>query len=97
MFNFTPIPSRTGGTIARLADGDVVMQVAFHAGSDNFGETFTRISASLISTAVGQEVEVFHMQYHMSGHAVPYVDDAVLTTSEGVTVVHSDKEARHAA
>lgn len=97
MFDFIQRPSRTGGTIARLVDGDVLMQVAFHAGSDNYGETFLRISASVITEHAGQEAERFHMQYHMMAHSVPYIDDAVCITDAFGTKVHSVKESRHAA
>ena len=97
MFDFQQVPSRTGGTIARLDDGDVVMQVAFHAGSDNFNETFLRISAAVITEHAGQEVERFHMQYHMRAHSVPYIDDAVCITDAFGTKVHSVKDRRHAA
>lgn len=93
MFDFIQRPSRTGGTIARLVDGDVLMQVAFHAGSDNYGETFLRISASVAVDHSGAECERFTMQYHMTAHSVPYIDDVVLNNPP----TRSVRESRHAA
>lgn len=93
MFDFQQVPSRTGGTIARLDDGDVVMQVAFHAGSDNFNETFLRISASVIAEHDDIRVERFTMQYESSWHRFAYYDDVVLENN----VAQAAWEARHAA
>ena len=93
MFDFQQVPSRTGGTIARLDDGDVVMQVAFHAGTDNFNETFLRISASILTHAAGTKVERFSMQYESSWHQFAYYDDVVLEND----VVQTACEASHAA
>lgn len=62
MFDFIQKPSRVGGVIAVLDDGDTFSQVAFHAGSDNFDETFLRISASILTHAAGAKVERFSMQ-----------------------------------
>ncbi len=93
MFDFIQLPSRTGGTIARLIDGDVLMQVAFHAGSDNFSETFLRISASVAVEHGGAECERFTVQYHMMAHSVPYIDDVVLNNPP----TRSVKGCHHAA
>lgn len=93
MFDFQQVPSRTGGTIARLDDGDVFMQVAFHTGSDNLGETFLRISSSVAVEHGGAECERFTMQYHMQAHSVPYTDDVVLNNPP----TRSVKECSHAA
>ena len=93
MFDFQQVPSRTGGTIARLDDGDVVMQVAFHTGSDNFNETFLRISASVVAEHDDITVERFTMQYESSWHQFAYYDDVVLENN----VVQAAWEARHAA
>ncbi len=93
MFDFTQQPSRTGGTIARLTDGDVLMQVAFHAGSDNLGETFLRISGAVVTEHDGQAVERFHMQYHMMAYAVPYSDDVVLVNNVAQRPVEASRAA----
>lgn len=92
MFDFQQVPSRTGGTIARLDDG-VFMQVAFHTGSDNLGETFLRISSSILTHAAGTKVERFTMQYESSWHRFAYYDDVVLLNN----VAQAAWEARHAA
>lgn len=57
MFNFIQKPSRVGGTIAILDDGDTFSQVAFHVGTDNFDETYLRISAGILTHAAGTKVE----------------------------------------
>lgn len=93
MFDFTLVPSRVGGTIAILDDGDTFSQVAFHAGSDNFGETFLRISAGILTHAAGAKVERFTMQYESSWHRFAYYDDVVLENN----VAQAAWEARHAA
>lgn len=78
MFNFIQKPSRAGGTIAVLDDGENFQQVAFHTGSDNFGETFLRISAGILTQAAGVTVERFTMQYESSWHKTPCYDDVVV-------------------
>lgn len=93
MFNFKQIPSKSGGTIAVLDDGDTFSQVAFHAGSDNFSETFLRISASVIAEHDDVKVERFTMQYESSWHRFAYYDDVVLENN----VAQAAWEARHAA
>lgn len=93
MFNFTQKPSRAGGTIAVLDDGDNFQQVAFHTGTDNFDETFMRISASILTRAAGDMVERFSMQYESSWHRAPYYDDLALINS----VAEVSQEHRHAA
>lgn len=93
MFDFQQVPSRTGGTIAVLDDGDTFSQVAFHAGTDNFDQTFLRISASILTHAAGTKVERFSMQYESSWHQFAYYDDVVLENN----VVQAAWEARHAA
>lgn len=93
MFNFTLVPSRVGGTIAILDDGDNFSQVAFHAGTDNFDETFLRISSSILTHAAGTKVERFTMQYESSWHRFAYYDDVVLENN----VAQAAWEARHAA
>lgn len=93
MFDFQQVPSRTGGTIAVLDDGDTFSQVAFHAGTDNFDQTFLRISASILTHAAGTKVERFSMQYESSWHQFAYYDDVVLEND----VVQAAWEARHAA
>ena len=93
MFDFIQKPSRVGGTIAVLDDGDTFSQVAFHAGSDNFNETFLRISASILTDAAGTKVERFSMQYESSWHQFVYYDDVVLEND----VAQIAWEARHAA
>ena len=93
MFDFQQIPSRTGGTIARLVDGDVLMQVAFHAGDCSSGETFLRISSSVIV----DDNERFGMQYHLDALARPYVEDDVFTVTPWVVEEVGGGEAHHAA
>lgn len=93
MFNFKQIPSKAGGTIAVLDDGDNFQQVAFHAGTDNFGETYLRISAGILTHTVGGKVERFSMQYESSWHRTPYYDDVVLIDN----VAQTAEEVRHAA
>lgn len=93
MFDFQQVPSRTGGTIAVLDDGNTFSQVAFHAGTDNFDQTFLRISASILTHAAGTKVERFSMQYESSWHQFAYYDDVVLEND----VVQAAWEARHAA
>lgn len=92
MFNFIQKPSRAGGTIAVLDDGDNFQQVAFHTGTDNFDETFLRISASILTRAGGDMVERFSMQYESSWHRTSYYDDLALTNSVAEVL-----ERRHAA
>lgn len=93
MFDFIQKPSRVGGTLAVLDDGDTFSQVAFHAGSDNFDQTFLRISASVLTHAAGTKVERFSMQYESSWHGLPFYDDVVLENN----VAQTAWEARHAA
>lgn len=89
MFDFQQLPSRTGGTIARLSDGDVHMQVAFHAGECSSGTSFLRICSAI---TVG-EVERFSMQYHMDPVARPYIEDEVCKVQPIAAVAQDAKAA----
>ena len=93
MFDFTQKPSRVGGIIAILDDGDTFSQVAFHVGTDNFDETHLRISAGILTHAAGTKVERFSMQYESSWHQFAYYDDVVLENN----VAQAAWEARYAA
>ena len=93
MFDFIQKPSRAGGVIAVLDDGETFSQVAFHAGTDNFNETFLRISAGILTHAAGAKVERFSMQYESSWHQFAYYDDVVLENN----VAQAAWEARYAA
>jgi hypothetical protein len=93
MFDFQQVPSRTGGTISRLDDGDVVMQVAFHTGECNSGFDFLRISGAV---TVG-DVQRFSTQYHMTPSATPYIEDVAIDLRAIAIFTGSTKDRRHAA